>query len=389
MPETSSSASRRRAPAMSPDQRRAMIVAAALPLIVEYGASVSTAKRGRAAGIGEGAIFRVFADKDALLAACKTEAVRPGDTVPHLESIALDQPPAARLTEAAEVMSGHMARLGAVAGALAATGRLEHPAHAQPVKDARSPGCEAGLAAPRATLAALFEPDRETLRLAPERLAGAFQLMLMSTGRPRPADHRRTAGSLPARRSHPARGTPVTAPDAHDKLIPRRRRLITFALLGCAFLAMLDGTLVGTALSRIVEQTSEDDSWYVWPVTAYLLTSSVSVPVYGRFSDRYGRRRLLLGGLAIFLIGSLACGLAGSKEVLIVSRGVQKLGAGALLTLGMALIRDLHPPSRAQGLIRMQTVLATMMVLGMVGGPVGGGLLADHAGWRRALWLNL
>ncbi len=181
----------------------------------------------------------------------------------------------------------------------------------------------------------------------------------------------------------------MTTIDAYDALVPRRRTAITFALLGCAFLAMLDGTVVGTALPRIVEQIGGDGSWYVWLVTAYLLTSSVSVPVYGRFSDLYGRRRLLLGGLTVFLVASLACGLAGSMTVLIASRAVQGLGAGALLTLGMALIRDLYPPSRRHGLIRMQTVLATMMVLGMVGGPIIGGLLADHAGWRWAFWLNL
>lgn len=157
---------------------------------------------------------------------------------------------------------------------------------------------------------------------------------------------------------------------------------------------MLDGTVVGTALPRIVEHIGGSDSWYVWLFTAYLLTSSVSVPVYGRFSDLYGRRWLLLGGLAVFLLGSLACGLAGSMEALIVSRAVQGLGGGALLTLGMALIRDLHPPSRTEGLSRMQTVLATMMVLGMVGGPIvgaRGGLVIgrralrthapEHSGW--------
>nr|WP_277608125.1 MFS transporter [Streptomyces boncukensis] len=83
-----------------------------------------------------------------------------------------------------------------------------------------------------------------------------------------------------------------------------------FALLGCAFLAMLDGTVLGTALPRIVEQVGGSDAWYVWLVTASLLTSSVSVPVYGRFSDLYGRRRLLLAGPALFLGGSLGCGLA-------------------------------------------------------------------------------
>ncbi|RKN40160.1 MFS transporter [Streptomyces hoynatensis] len=181
----------------------------------------------------------------------------------------------------------------------------------------------------------------------------------------------------------------AAAPDPYGELAPRRRTVITLALLGCAFLALLDGTVVGTALPRIVEQIGGDDTWYVWLVTAYLLTSSVSVPVYGRFSDLYGRRRLLLGGLAVFLAGSLACGLSGSMAELILFRAVQGLGAGALLTLGMALIRDLFPLSRPGGLIRMQTAMGAMMVLGMVGGPILGGVLADHAGWRWAFWLNL
>lgn len=169
---------------MSPDQRRAAIVAAALPLVVEYGGTVTTAKIARAAGIGEGTIFRVFEDKDALLAACMAEAVRPDDTVAHLASISLDQPLAARLTEAAEVMRGYMARMGAVAGALAAAGKLERRALPTVGKDGRTPDRESGLAAPRSALAALFEPDRDAMRLAPERLADAFQLMLMSAGRP-------------------------------------------------------------------------------------------------------------------------------------------------------------------------------------------------------------
>jgi MFS family permease len=167
--------------------------------------------------------------------------------------------------------------------------------------------------------------------------------------------------------------------DPYEDLPARSRTAVTYALLGCAFLGMLDGTVIGTAFPRIVEQVGGTDSWYVWLITAYLLTSSVSVPIYGRFSDLYGRRRLLLSGVAIFLIGSLACGAAGSMEFLIVSRAFQGLGAGALLTLGMALIRDLHPPSRAEGMIRMQTLMAAMMIAGMMGGPLLGGLLTDHA----------
>src|SRR3954468_11924021 len=149
MTGTSPTPSRRRAPAMDADQRRAMIVAAALPLVVEYGASVTTAKIAKAAGIGEGTIFRVFPDKDALLHACVAEAVRPDDTVRHLESISLDQPLAHRLIEAAEVIRGHLTRMGAVISALAATGRLEPPAPPKPDEKGRLPDREAGLAAPR------------------------------------------------------------------------------------------------------------------------------------------------------------------------------------------------------------------------------------------------
>ncbi|WP_129843832.1 TetR/AcrR family transcriptional regulator [Streptomyces sp. RFCAC02] len=166
---------------MDPDQRRAMIVAAALPLVVEYGASVTTAKIARAAGIGEGTVFRVFPDKDAILAACLAEAVRPDDLVAHLTAIDTDQPLHARLHEAAEVMRARMERMGAVIGALAATaGTMSRPA---PGKGGALPDREAGFAAPRAALAALFAPDADRLRLAPERLADAFQMLLVPAGR--------------------------------------------------------------------------------------------------------------------------------------------------------------------------------------------------------------
>ncbi|WP_129839216.1 MFS transporter [Streptomyces sp. RFCAC02] len=181
----------------------------------------------------------------------------------------------------------------------------------------------------------------------------------------------------------------MTSPDAYGTLSGRRRTAITAALLACVFLAMLDGTVVGTALPRITTELGGDDGWYLWLVTAYLLTSSAAVPAWGRYSDLYGRRPLLIAGLTLFLAGSFACGCAQSMPFLIAARAVQGLGGGSLLVLGMAVMRDLYPPDRAAGLVRMQTALAAMMVLGMVGGPLVGGLLADNAGWRWAFWLNL
>jgi MFS family permease len=166
-----------------------------------------------------------------------------------------------------------------------------------------------------------------------------------------------------------------------------RRRIVTYALLGCAFLALLDGTVIGTALPRIVRTVGGGENAYLWLVTVYLITSSVSVPVYGRCSDLYGRKRLLVAGLTIFLAGSLACGAAGDLAVLVVARAVQGLGAGALLALGMALVRDLHRDDTAA--VRMQTAMSALMLAGLLGGPVAGGLITDHAGWRWTFWINL
>ncbi|MGW4410486.1 TetR/AcrR family transcriptional regulator [Nonomuraea sp. NPDC004702] len=188
--------SRRRAPAMSPERRREMIVKAALPLVVEYGTSVTTAQVARAAGIGEGTIFRAFGDKEALLAACMAEALRPDDTLAHVSAISLDLPLADRLVEAAEALRGYLARMGAVAGALATTGGLRRPApgdEARPAPGGEPRAAEGGgrpgsgreesMAASREALAGLFEPERDRLRLAPERLAEAFQFLVMAAGR--------------------------------------------------------------------------------------------------------------------------------------------------------------------------------------------------------------
>ncbi|MGW1995245.1 TetR/AcrR family transcriptional regulator [Embleya sp. NPDC001921] len=107
---------------MDPDSRREMIVRAALPLVIEHGSAVTTRQVARAAGIGEGTIFRVFADKEELLDACVSEALSPAHALAELALVPMEQPLVHRLTEAAAALHAHLDRIGAVVGALHATG---------------------------------------------------------------------------------------------------------------------------------------------------------------------------------------------------------------------------------------------------------------------------
>jgi AcrR family transcriptional regulator len=166
---------------MSTEQRREMIVAAALPLVAEYGAAVTTSQVARAAGIGEATIFRAFTDKEELLGACMAEAVRPDHAVREIASIPLDQPLDARLAEAAEALSAHLARMGTLAGALYASGRRPSPRGADDEAGrAPAPSREKSMAVIRAAIADLFEPGEDALRLPPEEAAAIFLGLLFT-----------------------------------------------------------------------------------------------------------------------------------------------------------------------------------------------------------------
>ena len=166
----------------------------------------------------------------------------------------------------------------------------------------------------------------------------------------------------------------------------RRRTLVTFAgLLLAMLLASLDQTIVSTALPTIVGELGGIDQ-LSWVVTAYLLAATVTIPLWGRVSDLYGRKRLFQAAIVVFLAGSALSGTAQSLGELIAFRALQGLGAGGLMTLAMAIVADIVAPrerGRYQGYIQMVFVLAS------VAGPLLGGLFADHLSWRWVFYVNL
>ena len=143
------------------------------------------------------------------------------------------------------------------------------------------------------------------------------------------------------------------------------------------FLAALDMTIVAPALPTIARDLGQFSA-ISWIFTAYLLSSTAVTPIFGKLSDLYGRRLLLLSGLAIFMLGSLACALAPSMVALIMARAVQGIGGGALLSLPNAIIGDVVSP-RERG--RYQGFFASVFALSSIAGPVLGGVFAERFSW--------
>jgi EmrB/QacA subfamily drug resistance transporter len=183
------------------------------------------------------------------------------------------------------------------------------------------------------------------------------------------------------------------------------RRITVIALIIVLLLGALDQTIVSTAMPRIVAQL-KGLAIYAWVTTVYLLSSTVMVPIWGKLGDLYGRKIILIWGVSIFILGSALCGmsgefgplpvLGGGMTQLIVFRGLQGIGGGALFTSAFAVIADLYPP-RERG--KMSGYFGSVFALASVIGPVIGGFLTEHgtvhlggwtlAGWRWVFYVNL
>lgn len=169
---------------------------------------------------------------------------------------------------------------------------------------------------------------------------------------------------------------------------PKMRREVLVVLPGlmlAMLLAMLDNTIVGTAMPVIVGEFG-GYAHMSWVVTAYILAATISTPLYGKLGDLYGRKRLFMFSIALFLVGSAASGAAQNMGQLIGFRGLQGLGAGGLMVGVMAIIGDLVPP-RERG--KYQGPMAAVMMLAMIGGPFIGGVLTDSLNWRWTFYINL
>jgi EmrB/QacA subfamily drug resistance transporter len=151
------------------------------------------------------------------------------------------------------------------------------------------------------------------------------------------------------------------------------------------FLAALDQTVVGTALPRIITDLGGNEL-YTWAFTAYLLTATISGPLYGKLSDLFGRRPLFLFGVGVFMLGSLLSGLTTEMWQFVLARGVQGVGAGALFPIAMATIADLFSMSERG---RYQGLFGAVFALSSLLGPAIGGLITDTIGWHFVFFVNL
>jgi EmrB/QacA subfamily drug resistance transporter len=181
------------------------------------------------------------------------------------------------------------------------------------------------------------------------------------------------------------RNTPQGPPDGFVQL-PRRQVMLTMGgVMLAMFLSALDQTIVGTAMPRIITDLGGFDK-FTWVTTAYLVASTTVVPIVGRLSDIYGRKRFYIAGIVVFLIGSVLAGFSASINQLILFRAIQGLGGGVIMALSFIAIADLFPPEERG---KYQGLIAGVFGLSSVIGPTLGGFITDNLTWNWIFFINV
>ena len=179
--------------------------------------------------------------------------------------------------------------------------------------------------------------------------------------------------------------TPTVEDDPALGLPTRAKMEILFAVMLGLFLGALDQTIVGPALPTVVTQLAGNDI-YVWAVTIYLLTSTISVPFWGKLSDLYGRKPIFMIGIGIFLAGSALSGLSQNMTELIAFRGLQGIGAGSLFPVALAVIGDLFTPAERG---KYQGLFGAVFGVAFIVGPLVGGFLTENISWHWIFYVNI
>jgi EmrB/QacA subfamily drug resistance transporter len=179
----------------------------------------------------------------------------------------------------------------------------------------------------------------------------------------------------------------TAAHHSRGQVLPFRESLL--AMLGISFVTMLvalDQTVVGTALPTIVAELRGFEL-YAWVATSYLLTSIITVPIFGRLGDYYGRKPFVIVSIALFTGASVLCGASNSMLFLVFARGVQGIGGGMLVGTAFACIADLFPEPVVR--LRWQVLMSSAFGIANAIGPSLGGFLTQYYGWRSAFYVNL
>ncbi|MBO8164114.1 MAG: MFS transporter [Brevibacillus sp.] len=163
------------------------------------------------------------------------------------------------------------------------------------------------------------------------------------------------------------------------------QRLVMTALMLGMLLGALDTTIISTAMPRIVAELG-GLTYYSWVFSAYMLTSTIFVPLFGKLSDLFGRRLIYQIGLGLFILGSVLCGFATTIAELIVYRGLQGIGGASLMPIAIVIIGDLYPPEQRG---KIQGLFGAVFGLASVAGPAIGGFITDYLSWKWAFWINL